>query len=380
MKPITFALLIIPLFLSASTTRVSREIDSHTQIPSSRAAQQANSPPGRSLASNPIRSLRGGFPPNSTVNFWDGFSGIPARSLWGGFHLNTDTAVTTIQSSSAQPSFGTSLLAPSCEAPDDFCITQHRFLFQRPFSPVFNTFVDPSYPYGSTQFGALAPHHGVEIENPTGTPVLAVEDGVVVVAGSDAHSVYGPWENFYGNLVVLEHYLPGMEEPVYTLYGHLSTVKVKVGQMVKVGEPIGEVGMTGTATGSHLHFEVRAGENLYNHTRNPALWLLPHNVKNQQAGVLAGKFDNAQGDPIHFTVKAEYYPDPDEAPDKIYFIETYATDIDSIESDSNYQENFVLTDLPPGHYRIAISTSGKWTERWVEVEPGKLSFVTIISK
>ena len=172
-----------------------------------------------------------------------------------------------------------------------------------------------------------------------------------------------------------------MEEPVYTLYGHLSVVKVKVGQLVKVGEPIGEVGITGMATGSHLHFEVRVGANQYTHTRNPMLWLMPHNdEKKQQDGVLAGKLDNAYGGPIHFTVKAEYYSDINGSPEKIYFIETYATDMDSIESDSNYQENFVLPDLPPGHYRIAINASGKWTERWVEVEPGKISFVTIISK
>jgi murein DD-endopeptidase MepM/ murein hydrolase activator NlpD len=380
MKPITFALLIVPLLLSASTTRVSREIDSQSQMSFSRTAQLASSPPGRSPASYPSRSLRGGFHPHLTVNFWDGYSDIPARSLWGGFPLNTDMAVTTTQSSSAQPSLVTYSLPSSCEAPDDFCITQHRFLFQRPFSPFFNTFVDPSYPYGSTQFGALAPHHGVEIENPTGTPILAVEDGIVVVAGDDAHSVYGPWRNFYGNLVVLEHHLPGMEEPVYTLYGHLSTIKVRVEQMVKVGEPIGEVGTTGRATGSHLHFEVRVGANLYTNTRNPALWLLPHDEKIQQDGVLAGKLDNAQGDPIHFTIKAEYYPDIHGAPDNTFYIETYATDIDPIGKNETYQENFVLPDLPPGWYRIALNASGKWTERWVEVEPGKLSFVTIVSR
>jgi murein DD-endopeptidase MepM/ murein hydrolase activator NlpD len=221
----------------------------------------------------------------------------------------------------------------------------------------------------------------VEIVNPTGTPVLAVEDGTVVVAGNDAHSVYGPWENFYGNLVVLEHRLQGMEEPIYTLYGHLSTIKVRVGQTVIVGEPIGEVGATGMATGSHLHFEVRAGANHYANTRNPALWLFPLDDENGQSyGVLAGKLDNAQGDPIYFTVKAEYYPDINGSPDRIYFIETYATDMDPIQRNDNYQENFVLMDLPPGNYRIALSASGKWTERWVEVESGKMSFVTIVSK
>jgi hypothetical protein len=274
------------------------------------------------------------------------------------------------------------LLAPSCETTNDFCITQHHFLFQRPFSSSFNTAVESSYLYGTTQFGSLAPHHGVEILNPTGTPVLAVEDGTVVVAGNDAHdNVVGPWENFYGNLVVLEHLLPGMERPVYTLYGHLSTVNVQVGQAVKGGEMVGKVGATGKAIGSHLHFEVRVGSNQYTNTRNPTLWLAPSSDENgQQFGALAGKLDNSHGDPIYFTFKAEYYPDINEAPEKTIFIETYATDIDLIKSDNHYQENFVLTDLPPGQYRIALSASGKWTERWVEVEAGKLSFLTIVSR
>jgi hypothetical protein len=259
-------------------------------------------------------------------------------------------------------------------------VIEHRFPFQRPISPVFDAIVDSSYLYGSTQFGGLEPHHGVEIPNPTGIPVLAVDDGIAVVAGNDAHRVYGPWENFYGNLVVLEHLLPGVEEPVYTLYGHLSTVKVKVGQTVKAGEAIGEVGASGMAAGSHLHFEIRAGANQYTNTRNPALWLLPLSDENdRQYGVLAGSLENAEGNPIHFTIKAEYYSDNDVSPDKIYFIETYATDVESIGSNDNYHENFALMDLPPGQYRIVLSASGKWTERWVEIEPGKLSFVTIVS-
>jgi murein DD-endopeptidase MepM/ murein hydrolase activator NlpD len=210
---------------------------------------------------------------------------------------------------------------------------------------------------------------------------LAVEDGTVVVAGNDANHAYGQWENFYGNLVVILHHLPYMEEPVCTLYGHLSKIMVQVGQAVKVGETIGEVGSTGRAIGSHLHFEVRVGTNQYVSMRHPALWLLPRTDENgQQYGTLAGKLDNAQGNPIDSIFKAEYYPDINGSPEKTYYIETYATDIDPIKSDDTYQENFILIDLPPGHYRIALSTSGKWTERWVDIEAGKLSFVTIVSR
>jgi hypothetical protein len=168
---------------------------------------------------------------------------------------------------------------------------------------------------------------------------------------------------------------------VYTLYGHLSTITVQVGQEVSRGDVIGEVGASGRAIGSHLHFEVRVGDNTYANTRNPALWLFPRtDGTGQQYGVLAGKLDNAQGHPIYATIKLEYYADINGSPDKPFYIETYATDLDPIQGDDTYQENFVLTDLQPGRYRIALSASGKWTERWVEVESGKLSFVSIVSR
>lgn len=377
MKPVTLILLVILLFFSTSTTSVGRESDSHPQTPSVRPARQGNPFSVRSLVSNPTRSLRGGSSPDPAVNFWDRFSDIPARSLWGGFPLNT-VMTKSAQSSFAQPPSATFSLPPSCQTPIGFCITPHQFPFQRPFSSVFNTVVESSYLYGTTEFGSLAPHHGVEILNPTGTPILAVEDGTVVVAGTDAHQEYGPWENFYGNLVVLEHRLPGMDEPVYTLYGHLSTINVRVRQEVKAGELLGEVGTSGRAMGSHLHFEVRVGKNLYMNTRNPALWLLPGKGENgEQYGALAGKLVNDQGDPIYKTINMEYYADINGPPDKPFYIETYATDIEPIKSNDIYQENFVLTDLPPGHYRITLSSSGKFMERWVEIEAGKLSFVTI---
>ena len=362
MKPLTLTLLIIVLALSACTSRTNQEFDVNHQTLTLRPFQ--------------IKTSRSEQAPASRR----------ARSVWGGFHLNLAMIVTEKPSSPALfssllSSSSQSSIAPLCESTEDFCIFQHYFPFQRPFSPDFNTAIEPTYLYGTTEFGALAPHHGVEILNPTGTPILAVEDGTIVVAGNDAHRAYGPWENFYGNLVVILHHLPYVEEPVYTLYGHLSKITVQVGQAVKAGEIIGEVGATGRAIGSHLHFEVRVGTNQYTSTRNPALWLVPRTDENgQQYGTLAGKLDNAQGNPIDSTFKAEYYPDINGSPEKTYYIETYATDIDPIKSDDTYQENFILIDLPPGHYRIALSASGKWTERWVEVEAGKLSFVTIVSK
>jgi murein DD-endopeptidase MepM/ murein hydrolase activator NlpD len=86
-------------------------------------------------------------------------------------------------------------------------------------------------------------HAGVDYPAPMGTAVVAAGDGTVSFAG--------PADGF-GNLVVVQH-----SSGVTTFYGHLSKFLVPVGKRVARGTPIGLVGMTGDATGPHLHFEVR---------------------------------------------------------------------------------------------------------------------------
>ncbi len=89
-------------------------------------------------------------------------------------------------------------------------------------------------------------HSGVDIRNPYGTRVEAAGDGIVLEAGFDSG---------YGNAIVLDHGF-GMT----TKYGHLSKILVVVGQEVKRGQVIGAVGMTGKATGPHLHYEVMVND------------------------------------------------------------------------------------------------------------------------
>jgi murein DD-endopeptidase MepM/ murein hydrolase activator NlpD len=88
-------------------------------------------------------------------------------------------------------------------------------------------------------------HTGVDFAAPKGTRVLASADGVVVSAG---------WRGGYGNAIELRH-----GGSITTLYGHLSRFApgIKAGVHVHQGEPIGFVGMTGWATGPHLHYEYR---------------------------------------------------------------------------------------------------------------------------
>lgn len=85
-------------------------------------------------------------------------------------------------------------------------------------------------------------HGGIDIANSIGTPILAASDGVVISAGPYAG---------YGTMVKLRH-----SDGSVTLYGHLSSVLVNVGQRVWAGDQIAKMGNTGNSTGPHLHFEV----------------------------------------------------------------------------------------------------------------------------
>lgn len=86
-------------------------------------------------------------------------------------------------------------------------------------------------------------HAGIDLSAPKGTPIYASAAGQVVYAG---------WRPGYGKLIIIKH-----PNGLSTRYGHCSHIRVKVGQIVRAGEQIGNVGQTGTATGPHLHFEVR---------------------------------------------------------------------------------------------------------------------------
>ena len=91
--------------------------------------------------------------------------------------------------------------------------------------------------------GLTQMHEALDISNRVGTLVVAPADGIVSDVGND---------NAVGKMVVIFHGF-GMT----TRYGHLNRVFVKIGQSVKRGDKIAEVGMTGKTTGPHLHYEVR---------------------------------------------------------------------------------------------------------------------------
>lgn len=92
--------------------------------------------------------------------------------------------------------------------------------------------------------GTMRAHRGVDYAAPTGTPIHAAGEGKVTFHG---------WQNGYGNVVILQH-----GGRYSTLYGHMSRfASLQTGQHVSQGQTIGFVGMTGMATGPHLHYEFR---------------------------------------------------------------------------------------------------------------------------
>ncbi|MGY6547827.1 MAG: DUF5930 domain-containing protein [Roseinatronobacter sp.] len=98
--------------------------------------------------------------------------------------------------------------------------------------------------------GRTRMHSGVDWAGPRNTPILAAADGVVRTAGRMGG---------YGNTVVIAH-----EFGIETLYAHLNTIDVRVGQRVSRGDRIGGMGTTGVSTGVHLHYEIRVNGNPVN--------------------------------------------------------------------------------------------------------------------
>jgi len=87
-------------------------------------------------------------------------------------------------------------------------------------------------------------HNGIDFAGSVGTPIYSAESGKVVGVGNEGKYYYGKW-------IAIQH-----DNGLTTLYGHLSSQKVKKGEKVKRGETIGLMGSTGNSTGPHLHFSV----------------------------------------------------------------------------------------------------------------------------
>jgi hypothetical protein len=166
---------------------------------------------------------------------------------------------------------------------------------------------------------------------------------------------------------------------LFSVYYHNSKLLVSVGQRVKTGDVIAQVGNTGRATNDHLHLEVHVAPTTDSSkivhpdvryppfNTNPELWIEPL----PGTGLVAGQVWGANGQPVQ---QARIYglvkPEPQETP--FSFIETYGP---RNHSDPVYHEHFAISDVPPGQYVLGVDIEGKRVYRRVRVEPRKLTWV-----
>lgn len=244
-----------------------------------------------------------------------------------------------------------------------------------PFPPGYTQQYSPSYQFGSTAGGRYRVHHGVDISNPSGTPVLAMAAGEIIHAGPDDPTLLGPYNNFYGNAVVilLDQRLatPQGEQEVYLLYGHLSEVTVARGDWVESGSLVGKVGMTGIAIGPHLHVEVRVGQNSYFTTVNPALWMRPLEGR----GSVAVRVINAEGR-TWGGARVNLLRYENGGSRWVTYIDTYRP-TENILGDPMWGENGVAANLWPGSYYISVEINGERVGENVQVRAGETTFVEL---
>jgi hypothetical protein len=341
------------------------------------AAQQATLVP----TANPLPSRTPTLPVTSTPAPTDTLAptDTPTINL---FVTNTPLPTDTITNTPlpTQPSFnsptpgsdldasGTPLPTWTPPPPDPSVQVADHYHFYRPISENNVNYADRTYPYGGTSGGKLQVHHGVDMVNPSNTPIYAAGDGVVYYAGDDLSQQFGLSLNYYGNLVVIQHNFNSPEgQPVFTLYGHMSKVEVQTGQPVKAGDEIGKVGAAGVAFGPHLHFEVRVGNPQdFGATRNPDLWIFPY----RNYGTLAGRVTDASGNVLYnATVQIR------SAIRRYAF--TYADN--SVNGDDAFHENFTYGDLPANYYEVSVNDGQRVRfDKLIYVYPNRTTWIDIV--
>jgi murein DD-endopeptidase MepM/ murein hydrolase activator NlpD len=246
--------------------------------------------------------------------------------------------------------------------------------FRRPIAASDQPYIDQTYRFGSTMGGNFQPHQGVEFNNPDGTPVHAIGDGIVVYSGPAEAGA---------NTIAIRHdrklNTADGERLVFSVYYHNSKLLAQVGQRVGVGDMIALVGNTGRATNDHLHLEVHVAPTTDSskivdpsvryppYNANPELWIEPL----PGTGLLAGQAWDSRGQPVP---QARIYglvkPEPQETP--FSFIEAYGP---RNHADPVYHEHFAVSDVPAGEYVLGMEIEGRRVSRWIRVAAGKLTWV-----
>lgn len=306
-----------------------------------------------------VRSGDGGRTWQPTAG--DAAAGDPAASLPGNARSS---------SSAPDPPTGASVGENGVGAPGPL---RHSW-FRRPLAGADQPFIDQTYRFGSTMGGNFMAHQGVEFNAGDGTPIHAIGDGVVALAG-EAES---------GALTVAIRHdrtleVPGARRFIYSVYYHGSRLLVKAGDRVRAGDVIALVGNTGRATNDHLHLEVHVPpvdslalvvdpEVRYPpYNANPELWIEPL----PGTGIVAGQVWDSAGRAVpQARIVGIVKLEPRETP--FSFIETYGP---RNHPDPVYEEHFAIGDVPPGEYVLGVEIDGRRVYRRVRVEEGGLTWV-----
>jgi murein DD-endopeptidase MepM/ murein hydrolase activator NlpD len=238
------------------------------------------------------------------------------------------------------------------------------------------------YTYGSDgPEDAWRVHAGIDMPNPIGQTVRAAGSGVIEYAADGLRVEGASFQNTssYGNVVVIRHDFGYEGRPLFTLYAHLSAVLVVPGQTVQRGDPIGLVGATGRVSGPHVHLEVRMCPTNscpdvpgYGETYNPLLWMVPY----VGHGVIAGRLVDSFGDIIEdadITVRDRSRGTIVGTTSTYIYQETGV----DVNADPNWQENFVLGDVPAGRYEVVATVNGVRLSQTIDVYEGLTSFVEL---
>ena len=240
-----------------------------------------------------------------------------------------------------------------------------HFFLNRPIQSNEVNWPNPQYRYGSTLLGEEDMHTGIDISASRGAPVVAAGAGEVVSAGYGLYRGVEDITDPYGLAVAILHDFGYEGKPLYSVYAHMGSIDVWPGEQVEAGQKLGTVGETGDASGPHLHFEVRLGENRYFSTRNPELWLVPY----EGWGVLAGYVENSFGRPLYEQLIEITSLETGEH----WNVWTYAQG--TVIADDHFGENFVISDLPAGPYEVLINFVGHALTAQFYLYPGRVNYL-----
>jgi murein DD-endopeptidase MepM/ murein hydrolase activator NlpD len=288
---------------------------------------------------------------------------------------NTLTAVSTATSASSTPIIiptpGTEEPASAWRPPlypTPWALSPYdHFYFARSIAANVVTWPIADYRYGGIFFRPEVVHTGIDLPADIGTPVQATGPGTVVWAG---WGLFNNAPNYkddpYGMAVAIRHDFGYKDQPLFTIYAHLSEVEVIIGQVLEAGDVLGKVGRTGFTTGPHLHYEVRVGANDFFSTRNPELWLAPP----EGWGVLVARIMDTYQRPLpHYEIIVR-----SEATQRAWILKTYGET--GVNSDPYYNENLVLSDLPAGVYLVNVPYAGLNNRMEIQILPGQVTYFT----